>query len=144
MTRSPSGRSTDRQSTPASATSAERQAGASAPFGIKVLCGARAALVLVGLVLSIPLFQAGGPGTVAGLLVVGLLGLELSVTYGLWTLRYWGWVATLVLGGLSVCYSLTKGVPGLVGALVGGYVLYYVYSQRDRYRTRRASSIDAV
>ena len=109
-----------------------------APTGIKVVCVLVGLSGLYGLVAGLGLAALGGIGLVVGAVGVVLSVVQLLVVYGLWTLRSWGWTVTLVVFSLDVLLDLVRLVAGslsaVLGILVGGFVLWYVYGQRDLYR----------
>lgn len=109
-----------------------------APTGIKVICVLVGLSGLYGLLAGLGLAAMGGVGLVVGAVGVVLSVVQLLVVYGLWTLRSWGWTVTMVVFSLDVLLDVVRLVVGSVsavlGILVGGIVLWYVYGKRDLYR----------
>ncbi|WP_440007724.1 DUF2127 domain-containing protein [Halomicrococcus sp. SG-WS-1] len=109
-----------------------------APTGIKVICVLVGLSGLYGLLAGLGLAAMGGAGLVVGAVGVVLSVVQLLVVYGLWTLRSWGWTVTMVVFSLDVLLDVVRLVVGSVsavlGILVGGIVLWYVYGERDLYR----------
>jgi hypothetical protein len=66
-------------------------------------------------------------------LSLGITVLVLVVIAGLWTLRRWAWVATMIMQGIALLYGIwiyfTGGQPYL-GLLLNSLVVFYL-NQRD-------------
>lgn len=76
-----------------------------------------------------PLFAA--LGAFGGILIIILGALYALVGYGLWTLKSWAWILTVVLAGLGFAFNLLQLLAGdiaggLVGFIVNGVVLWYM------------------
>lgn len=102
------------------------------PLGIKILAGlnvvgALFALALVGRVFAFD--HALAP--VLGVALLGAIGAGLFFTYGLLTLKYWGWAGTVAFSGLGILVNLFAG--NVVPVLVNGIVIAYLAKQRELY-----------
>lgn len=101
------------------------------PIGIKLLCivGVLSSLQIVFNTVSI--LDSGGLQTiVGGVLLLGAV-VQIIGFYGLWTLRFWGWVIVLVSFLLGVVISVVT-INGL-GAIIQSLLAYYVYSKHEHY-----------
>ena len=105
------------------------------PLGIKIACWFGVFTALVGLI-GIIIFFAGG-NLIWGLLTLLVVGIEIIVTYGLWTLKPWAWLGALIwygLGLLSSFYQLVSGdVSNLIGIIVSTFLIFLVSVHRDVY-----------
>jgi hypothetical protein len=96
---------------------------------------------LAGLFLGAAVGVAGGSGEAAaagGLVaLLSIVAIVLSlvnfvIAYGLWTLKPWAWIATLVLEGISILLSLGNVVSGngaggaVFGIAIAGVIIYYL------------------
>jgi hypothetical protein len=110
-----------------------------APLGIKIIC----VLAVIGSVLGIfgglAAMSYGGIASVLGTVSVVVSLLYLPIVVGLWNLSAWAWTAYLVLGGIGLVmevFTLLLGdVSAILGILIQGAILLYVYSKRSLYRS---------
>jgi hypothetical protein len=107
----------------------------SPPLGIKIICAFGVFTVLIGF-LGAFIFLASGVLTWEFLTLL-VVGIEIIVTYGLWTLTSWGWVSAVVWYGLSIFLSLYQFIQGDIssfsGIIVSGLILTGLYVCRDFY-----------
>lgn len=95
--------------------------------------------LLAGLLLTLmgtAIGAMGGPlfaaiGAFAGIIFLVLGALYLLVGFGLWTLKSWAWMLTVVLSGISLTLNLVQAlsgevVGGTMGIIVNGIVLWYM------------------
>ena len=108
--------------------------GSDVPLGIVVLAvlnvlGALLALVPIG-----RLFALSDPvATGAGVFLLLFAGAGLVVTYGLVTLQYWGWFGTAAFTVEGLVLSLASF--DVLGLLIRGLVLYYLFSKKHLYES---------
>src|SRR5687768_14232065 len=113
------------------------------PTGVTVLailtfCFA-AFLLLPGLLIPLvgtAIGAAGGPvlaalGAFAGIVMIVFAVLEGIVGYGLWTLKTWAWLLTVILSGISAAFNLMQLLSGdigggLFGLIINGIILWYM------------------
>lgn len=112
-------------------TSPSRARRSSAPLGIKLVCVLGAVGAVVGLFGGLVGLGAGGAAFVIGTFAIGLSAAQLVVVWGLWTLQSWAWTLALLFFGFDLLVDLVGG--NVLGALVAGVILVYVFSQGHRY-----------
>jgi hypothetical protein len=113
------------------------------PIGIVILAilqliSALTSLVFGGLAImaamAIPLF--GIFAALAGLilLIVGIIGLILF--YGLWNMKGWAWLWTLIENGLSLLAGLTNPIANIITIAISLVIIIYLFvpSTRDAFR----------
>lgn len=116
--------------------------GETAPLGM------RAVVAAVGLVTVVSFFQGvyyiwghGGAGTVFGLLVVLMAGVQAYVLYGLWTVERWAWFAGLFLFGLAAVIALFRiflynDVVAVAEFFLYGAITLYTVRRKPTYAPR--------
>jgi uncharacterized membrane protein (DUF2068 family) len=82
----------------------------------------------------------GGMGTVFGIAAIVLGIAELVLSYGLWTLKPWGWTLGVALAAIALAFIVVQAVVSgnIVNSLVGSIisivvwliVLYYLFTPR--------------
>lgn len=109
-----------------------------------------AALLLFNLIGALTSFVAAlmGPGTPAMmaayfLILTLVLG---ALLYGFWTFRRWGWMGVVALTAVGIALALAQFIAmvqvavmvgNLVGAVIGGLVLWYLFQPGVRGRFDR-------
>ena len=116
--------------------------GETAPLGM------RAVVAAVGLVTVVSFFQGvyyiwghGGAGTVFGLLIVLMAGVQAYVLYGLWTVERWAWFAGLFLFGLAAVIALFRiflynDVVAVAEFFLYGAITLYTVRRKPTYAPR--------
>jgi hypothetical protein len=80
------------------------------------------------------LFAVSDPlATGAGVLSLLFVGAGLVFTYGLVTLQYWGWLGTAAFTVVGLLLALVGF--DILGLLVRGLVLYYLFSKKHLYES---------
>jgi uncharacterized membrane protein (DUF2068 family) len=79
---------------------------------------------------------AGGPvlaalGAFAGIVMIVFALLEALVGYGLWTLKGWAWMLTVILAGLGLAMNVLQMLSGeifgaMFGLAINGVILWYM------------------
>lgn len=110
----------------------------SAPLGIKILCVLAVISGVFGLFGGFVALFSSPLGFVVGLVAMVLSLAQLVVAWGLWTLQPWAWTLTMIVYGLDLLVDVFKLLTGnalaIVGIIIGGLLLAYVYSKRDYYK----------
>lgn len=105
------------------------------PLGIKIICAFGVFTVLIGF-LGAFIFLVSGV-LMWGFLTLLVVGIVIIVTYGLWTLKLWGWVSAVVWYGLGMLSSLYQFIQGdlssLAGIVVSGLILMGLCMCMDLY-----------
>jgi hypothetical protein len=113
------------------------------PTGVTVLSIlafiAGAFTLIAGLLLTLmgtAIGSMGGPvfaaiGAFAGVIFLVLGALYFLVGFGLWTLKPWAWMLTVILCGIGLALNLVQALSGDVvggtfGLIVNGFVLWYM------------------
>lgn len=108
------------------------------PLGITIVAILAAIVGVLGLVVSLiiigPLMAAGGLYMLVGLVTLVISVLYLLVAYGAWTLKPWAWplgvglsVANVVLTLIGMTQSNQDLVSALIGLVISGVILYYLF-----------------
>ena len=101
------------------------------PIGIALLCLFMTGAGLFATYIGNRLLGEGRVGVLFGSGAFLLALLYFVAVYGLWNKRVWGYRLALLNYGIpAVVYLLTLNVLGL---LVDGLLLYYLYTQRHHY-----------
>jgi len=96
-------------------------------------------LLLAGLLMTLvgtTIGAAGGPvlaalGAFAGIVMIVFALLEALVGYGLWSLKGWAWILTVILAGLGLAMNVLQMLSGeifgaLFGLAINGLILWYM------------------
>jgi hypothetical protein len=96
-------------------------------------------LLLAGLFVTLvgtAVGAAGGPllaalGAFAGIVMIVFALLEALVGYGLWTLKGWAWMLTVILAGLGLAMNVLQMLSGeifgaMFGLAINGVILWYM------------------
>lgn len=119
---------------------------------LSLLAGVFLVLLMTGIVQVLSNDLTGLPSYLKGLVVLGLaISLwGLIVTYGLWTLKRWGWLGSLMFQGLCILNNglallagqpLSAGVYFSVSLCVALGVALYMPSVRDQFVATEAKSV---
>ena len=104
-----------------------------APLGIKAICilGSLQAVAVLGISAAVVL---GGSGTLGaiGAFTAAIAACKLFLFYGLWTLKPWAWLPTVILFGIGVLASAAALSP--ISFVFNVAVLLYVSAKRSVYQ----------
>lgn len=100
-------------------------------LALTVVAGAR---VLGGL----PILGFGAFAYGMGGLLALLAGVNAAVTYGIWTMSEWGWIAGMVTSGAYALAHLFGTLSGFGFSLatfaISVAIVWYLHRERDRFR----------
>jgi hypothetical protein len=67
-------------------------------------------------------------------LIIGIIGLILF--YGLWTLKGWAWLWTLIANGLGLLVGIMDPIANIIGIAISLVIIIYLFvpSTRDAFR----------
>lgn len=112
------------------------------PFGVTIIALVQLlsslATLYAGQLILMGFADVGAPFSPSEIFTFGILTLILGaigvlLSYGLFTLKPWAWVGTIILQGLAILLNLVSGVStsrgGEIGALIISLVIiYYLYT----------------
>lgn len=107
------------------------EASETTPRGIKLLC---VLFILASPFVALQGFSLIGQrflNTVYGGILLLVAIASLAIAYGLWRRRLWGYILAVFNYGLAFLVHLL--MFNVLGLLVVGFILYYLYNQRDHY-----------
>lgn len=102
------------------------------PLGVTIIAILVALSGIAAVVMGVPLLLAGSDMLLAGLSSIVFGAALLYVAWGLWTLKHWAWLTTLILEGINGLFSLVGIIlaPGNVSAwitlIVVAIIVYYL------------------
>jgi len=105
----------------------------SAPLGIQVICAIGVLVSALLVIWGLSILSTGTPFSFLGVFGIALAGGYLIVSYGLWTLKPWGWTLGMIVFIIDGIVDISR--VNATGVLISLLFIGYLYTKKDIYRS---------